>query len=63
MKPIASPVTRLMEQSATYESASYQNALCIGDKKKLIGIVLGGLSAGVEIDGETYSNPMRSRTF
>jgi len=35
----------------------------LGDKKKLIGIVLNGLSAGVEIDGETYSNPMPAQDF
>src|SRR6187455_3290850 len=35
----------------------------LGDKKKLIGIVLNGLNAGVEIDGETYSNPMPQQDF
>ena len=35
----------------------------LGDKKKLIGIVLNGLNAGVEIDGETYSNPMPAQDF
>lgn len=34
----------------------------LGDKKKLIGIVLNGLS-GVEIDGEDYSNVMASHNF
>jgi mono/diheme cytochrome c family protein len=29
-----------------------------GPSMKLIGIVLNGLNDGVEIDGETYSNPM-----
>ena len=29
-----------------------------GTPKKVIGIVLNGLNDGVEIDGETYSNPM-----
>jgi mono/diheme cytochrome c family protein len=29
-----------------------------GPAKKVIGIVLNGLNDGVEIDGETYSNPM-----
>jgi mono/diheme cytochrome c family protein len=33
-----------------------------GDKKKLIGIVLKGLS-DVEVNGETYSNPMPSFDF
>jgi len=35
----------------------------LGDKKKLIGIVLKGLNDGVEIDGETYSNPMPQQDF
>jgi mono/diheme cytochrome c family protein len=29
-----------------------------GPAKKVIGIVLNGLNDGVDIDGETYSNPM-----
>jgi mono/diheme cytochrome c family protein len=33
----------------------------LGDKKRLINIVLNGLTSGVEIDGDTYSNPMPSQ--
>src|SRR5215210_6029249 len=29
-----------------------------GDESKLIGIVINGFSGGVEINGETYTNPM-----
>jgi mono/diheme cytochrome c family protein len=32
----------------------------LGDKKKLVGIILNGLSGSVEINGETYSNSMGS---
>ena len=35
----------------------------LGDKKQLIGIVLNGLSGGIEINGETYSNSMGSFTM
>lgn len=34
----------------------------LGDKKKLIGIVMNGLS-GVEVDGEDYSNVMAPHNF
>ena len=39
-----------------------KTSFVLGDKKKLIGIVLKGLS-DVEIDGESYSNPMPSMNF
>ncbi len=39
-----------------------KTSFVLGDKKKLIGIVLKGLS-DVEIDGESYSNPMPSMDF
>ena len=32
----------------------------LGDEQKLIGIVMNGFSEGVEINGETYTNPMPS---
>ncbi len=35
----------------------------LGDKQKLIPIVLEGMTAGVEIDGESYSNPMAPHNF
>ncbi|HLO79793.1 MAG TPA: cytochrome c [Chitinophagaceae bacterium] len=35
----------------------------LGDKKRLIGIVLNGLDEPLEIDGETYSNVMASHAF
>jgi mono/diheme cytochrome c family protein len=34
-----------------------KTSLVLGDKKKIIGIVLKGLN-DVEVNGETYSNPM-----
>ena len=39
-----------------------KSSFVLGDKKKLISIVLKGLS-DVEIDGESYSNPMPSMDF
>jgi mono/diheme cytochrome c family protein len=33
----------------------------LGDKKRLIGILLNGLNEDVEINGEYYSNPMPSQ--
>jgi len=39
-----------------------KTSFVLGDKKKLIGIVLKGLS-DVEIDGESYSNPMPPMNF
>jgi mono/diheme cytochrome c family protein len=33
----------------------------LGDKTRLIGILLNGLNEDVEIDGEYYSNPMPSQ--
>lgn len=39
-----------------------KTSFVLGDKKKLIGIVIKGLS-DVEIDGESYSNPMPSMSF
>jgi mono/diheme cytochrome c family protein len=30
----------------------------LGDKKKLIGVVVNGLNDEIEINGETYHNPM-----
>lgn len=35
----------------------------LGDKKKLIGIVLNGMDEPIEIDGETYSNIMAPHDF
>ncbi len=35
----------------------------LGDKKRLIGIVLNGLDEPLEIDGETYSNVMAPHAF
>ncbi len=35
----------------------------LGDQTRLINIVLKGLSEGVEIDGETYSNVMPAMAF
>ncbi|QEK53364.1 cytochrome c [Pedobacter aquae] len=35
----------------------------LGDQTRLINIVLKGLSEGVEIDGETYSNVMPAMGF
>ena len=35
----------------------------LGDKKKLIRIVLNGFNKEVEINGETYSNPMPAFDF
>lgn len=35
----------------------------LGDKKRLIGIVLNGLEEPIEIDGETYSNVMAPHEF
>jgi len=32
----------------------------LGDQKRLIGIVLNGFNQEIEIDGDTYSNPMPS---
>lgn len=39
-----------------------KTSFVLGDKKKLIGVVLKGLS-DVEIDGESYSNPMPPMNF
>jgi mono/diheme cytochrome c family protein len=39
-----------------------KTSFVLGDKKKLIGIVLNGLS-DVEVDGEMYSNPMPGFNF
>jgi len=39
-----------------------KTSFVLGDKKRLITIVLKGLS-DVEIDGESYSNPMPSMSF
>jgi len=39
-----------------------KTSFVLGDKKSLIGIVLNGLS-DVEVDGETYSNPMPGFNF
>ena len=39
-----------------------KTSFVLGDKKKLIGIVLKGLD-GVEVEGESYSNPMPSLDF
>jgi mono/diheme cytochrome c family protein len=35
----------------------------LGDKKRLIGIVLNGMDEPIEIDGETYSNIMAPHDF
>jgi len=35
----------------------------LGDKKRLIGIVLNGMDEPLEIDGETYSNVMAPHNF
>lgn len=35
----------------------------LGDKKRLIGIVLNGMDEPLEIDGETYSNVMAPHAF
>ena len=35
----------------------------LGNKKRLIGIVLNGMTTGVEIDGEDYNNPMAPHNF
>lgn len=35
-----------------------QTEYVLGDKKRLINIVLNGLNEEIEIDGEYYSNPM-----
>jgi mono/diheme cytochrome c family protein len=35
----------------------------LGDKKRLIGIVLNGMDEPLEIDGETYSNVMAPHDF
>lgn len=35
----------------------------LGDKKKLIGIVLNGMDEPIEIDGETYSSIMAPHDF
>lgn len=35
----------------------------LGDKKRLIGIVLNGMDEPLEIDGETYSNVMAPHEF
>jgi mono/diheme cytochrome c family protein len=35
----------------------------LGDKKRLIGIVLTGMDEPLEIDGETYSNMMAPHEF
>lgn len=37
-----------------------QTDYVLGDKKRLINIVLKGLNAPIEIDGESYENPMAS---
>lgn len=34
-----------------------------GDKKRLIGIVLKGLTGGVEVDGYDYNNPMAPHNY
>lgn len=39
-----------------------KTSFVLGEKKKLIGIVLKGLN-DVEIDGESYSNPMPAMDF
>ena len=44
-----------------YLTPPLQNSSYVqGPATKVIGIVLNGLNDGVEIDGETYSNPMPS---
>jgi mono/diheme cytochrome c family protein len=35
----------------------------LGDKKRLVGIVLNGMDEPLEIDGETYSNVMAPHEF
>ncbi len=35
-----------------------QTTYVLGDKERLINIVLHGLNENIEIDGETFSNPM-----
>ena len=35
----------------------------LGDKKRLLGIVLNGMDEPIEIDGETYSNIMAPHDF
>lgn len=39
-----------------------KTSFVLGDKKKLIGIILNGLS-DVEVEGESYSNPMPGFSF
>jgi mono/diheme cytochrome c family protein len=38
-----------------------KTAYVLGDKARLIGILLNGLNEDVEIDGEYYANPMPSQ--
>ena len=45
-------------RSARYDPASSKSPYVQRKPAKLIGIVLNGLNDGVEIDGESYSNPM-----
>lgn len=40
-----------------------KTSFVLGDKKKLIGIVLNGFDELIEIDGDTYSNVMASQDF
>lgn len=35
----------------------------LGDKPRLIGVILNGLSEEVEINGEVYTNPMPAHDF
>jgi mono/diheme cytochrome c family protein len=35
----------------------------LGDKKKLVGIVLNGMDEEIEIDGHAYTNPMAPHDF